>query len=108
MLFTVGLVSIVTVSPFLIVTSSPAPGTPNAPEHPASQVVGRLQFPPPTPLDVHATSGLSARALLLAKIVEDQRSEIRGRRSVAAACAGGLIHACSLNHDKDPAATAGG
>lgn len=45
-------------------------------------------------------TGLNVSAVLLAKIVEDQRSEIRGRRSVLFASAGGLIHACSLNHDR--------
>src|SRR6266568_9346541 len=69
------------------------------------QLVAVAQSPsPPLPVHVHCangTGGLNVRALLLAKIVEYQRSEIRGRRSVPVACAGGLIHAGSLNHDKD-------
>jgi|SRR6266545_5593193 len=96
-------VSIVTVSPFLIVTLSVDIGTPPAPPlHPADQVAAELQFPPPLPFEVHRGAGaLNMSELLLAKIVEDQRSEIRGRRSAPVACAGGFIHACSLNHERD-------
>ena len=50
---------------------------------------------------IGAAGGLNVCVVLLAKIVEDQRSEIRGRRSVLVACAGGFIHACSLSHDRE-------
>src|SRR2546428_3807795 len=71
-------VLIVTVIPSFIVTSSPDAGTP-PPQLVHVPVVLQL----PVVVAVHEfAGGLNVRALLLAKIVEDQRSEIRGRRSV--------------------------